>query len=422
MAARATILHDFACPSCWIAWNQSVRLAAEFAINWEWVAAIPSDDGLEEEPQSNARSSPSRYELAMELEGLELPRLTRPKIDTKVPHSTLEFAERSGVQDAWIERLYRAYWTSGLPIDDLPTLGFLATGLIPDIPAMLDAIQRKEAQGYLVNYESKNIHSSVAVPTFVINGELLSEPTTKTLRECLVRSGVSLRPGRGIYAGLRFPTATHADRPYIAINMVSTIDGKTALSEKHGDVQELGSALDHAVMRTIENAADAVMIGANTLRATPKLWYPENLYRYVVTKSGAVPKESRFFTDAPDRAFVVVPSSTEVPAGLQALTSGTDEIDWKDVLQKIRELHGVKSLVVEGGSELNAMLLQEDFVDSLFLTIAPKVKLGRNLPTYAGGIPLSDRTLLDFRLRNVQRVGDELFLHYERNLAGDVEA
>ena len=67
-----------------------------------------------------------------------------------------------------------------------------------------------------------------------------------------------------------------------------------------------------------------------------------------------------------------------------------------------------------GGSELNAQLLKADVVDELFLTVAPKIKLGRDVPTYAGGEPLPREAILDFDLLESHVLGDEVFLRYRR--------
>ena len=87
------------------------------------------------------------------------------------------------------------------------------------------------------------------------------------------------------------------------------------------------------------------------------------------------------------------------------------------ILAVLREGHGLKTLLVEGGSELNASLLSADVVDELFLTLAPKVKLGRETPTLTGGDALARESMRRFRLVSCQPVGDEVFLRYRRERA-----
>lgn len=203
-----------------------------------------------------------------------------------------------------------------------------------------------------------------------------------------------------LYADLTLGPA-QGYRPYVAINMAATIDGKIVTGERSEAVMDLGSEVDHEAMRRIESVADAVMIGAGTLRATKGLWYPVRLRRYVATVSGDLPREGRFFTDAPDRAHVITPTEGDV--------------DWPAVLAEMRRVHGVERLLVEGGSELNASLLAADLVDELFLTVTPKVKLGRDVPTLAGGAALPREGVMGFQLVSERRIGDEVFLRYRRS-------
>ena len=202
-------------------------------------------------------------------------------------------------------------------------------------------------------------------------------------------------------------------RPWVSINMVATIDGKTVSGERNEPVQDLGSSLDHKTMREIELAGDAVMIGAGSLRATPGLWYPDPLKKFVVTTSGQIDFGSKFFRSSPESAWVVTVPETQVPVGIQRIDTGPP-VDLRAALRVMNVEMGIERLLVEGGSELNASLLASDFVDELFLTISPKVKLGRDTPTYAGGTALTRDQLLQFRLINCVTIDDEAFLRYQR--------
>jgi len=197
--------------------------------------------------------------------------------------------------------------------------------------------------------------------------------------------------------------------------MVTTIDGKILSGGRGENVMDLGSEADHAMMRSIENTHDAVMIGAGSLRATLGLWYPKNLKRFVVTSTGRLDFGVRFFSEAPEMAWVVTGAdvAARLPKGIQALVSGPP-VDWAEVLSEMRTHHGIERLLVEGGSELNASILQEDLVDELYLTVAPKIKLGRDVPTYADGEPLAREALLRFVLVSNTTVDDEVFLRYQR--------
>lgn len=199
----------------------------------------------------------------------------------------------------------------------------------------------------------------------------------------------------------------HPDgRCLVVINMVVTIDGKTVSGDRSETVMDLGSDVDHAAMRDLESRADAVLIGAQTLRATPKLWYPEHLIRLVATHSGNLPLESRFFTNALEKAWTV---GANIPGVNHAPTN-----DWNELLTWLSQAMGVRVLLVEGGSEINAEFLALDLVDEIFMTIAPVIKLGRETPTLAGGEPLARADLRRFELLSAQPRANEIFLRYRR--------
>lgn len=220
---------------------------------------------------------------------------------------------------------------------------------------------------------------------------------------------------QGPYGELEFPPPPDG-RPYVYINMVATIDGKTVSGSRHEAVADLGSELDHATMREIETTADAVLIGAGSLRATRGLRYPPRLARFVVTSTAELDFSAPFFAESEAGGWVVTHRAGEkaVAGRAHCLVTGETEVCLGEALRRMRVEMGIGRLLVEGGSELNASLLALDLVDELFCTVSPLVKLGRSTPTYADGEPLSRSAMLPFRLVSSVAVGDEVFLRYRR--------
>jgi len=210
------------------------------------------------------------------------------------------------------------------------------------------------------------------------------------------------------YRDFGFPAAP-PHRPYTIVDMVATIDGKIVSGERGDDVVDLGSTVDHAVLRALEDVVDGVLIGAGTLRASPPGWDPKTRFRVVMSKSGRV-DSAHTFLQGPE-AFVAGPADSgfEPTADVRRLTAA----DAADVGRQLRAL-GCGRLLVLGGSAINAAFLTADLVDEMFLTIAPKIKCGASVPTMAGGLPLPRESLLSFALLEHHAVGDELFLRYRR--------
>ncbi|CAN1498573.1 RibD Pyrimidine reductase, riboflavin biosynthesis [Fimbriimonadaceae bacterium] len=195
--------------------------------------------------------------------------------------------------------------------------------------------------------------------------------------------------------------------------MVSTLDGKIITGERNESVHDLGSKTDKVLMKRIEAAADAVLLGAETLRAAQRSWNPNSDTRIVVSKSGNVPFDSGYLSNG--TPIVVVPKSATVdyPPPIQKLSFGEDYVDFDALLCSLFE-GGTRNLLVLGGSEINAQFFRAGLVDEIFLTLAPKIKLGRDVPTIADGEPLARAEIQKFGLIETHQVEDELFLRYRR--------
>ncbi len=195
--------------------------------------------------------------------------------------------------------------------------------------------------------------------------------------------------------------------------MVSTLDGKIITGERNESVHDLGSKTDKVLMKRIEAAADAVLLGAETLRAAQRSWNPNSDTRIVVSKSGNVPLDSGYLSNG--TPIVVVPKSATVgyPPPIQKLSLGIDSVDFEALAGHLFD-NGVRNLLVLGGSEINAQFFRAGLVDEIFLTLAPKIKLGRDVPTIADGEPLARAEIQKFGLIETHQVEDELFLRYRR--------
>jgi 2,5-diamino-6-(ribosylamino)-4(3H)-pyrimidinone 5'-phosphate reductase len=110
-----------------------------------------------------------------------------------------------------------------------------------------------------------------------------------------------------LYTDLQFPEPPQ-DRPYIYNNMVSTVDGKILIAPPGSTAKGVGGPTDQLLMRRLQAGADATIIGAGTLRPGNVIYDPR-LWRAVITRSGELPLNNRFFTDAPEKAIVFAPRS-----------------------------------------------------------------------------------------------------------------
>ena len=195
------------------------------------------------------------------------------------------------------------------------------------------------------------------------------------------------------YTTLDFPPPPD-DRPYVAINMVMSADGHTVVE---GSERGLGSATDQRLMRELRVHFDVVLNGAATFRASgtsarlnnPKLeqWRVErgmtaSPIAAVLTRSGNLPPERRFFTDHSFEAIIYL--SSAAPGGtrerLAALGRPVVEVPAGDEVQAaLQHMHtelGARRVLAEGGAVLNGALIRQNLADEYFLTLAPRITGG----------------------------------------------
>ncbi|MGI8998725.1 MAG: RibD family protein [Candidatus Limnocylindria bacterium] len=218
----------------------------------------------------------------------------------------------------------------------------------------------------------------------------------------------------------------HADRPVVAINMVTSIDGRAQLN---GSAEGLGSRADRRLMRLYRAAFDAVGSGAGTLRATG-IWMrvgddlaarrtadgrPPNPVGVVLAGAEAIPTDARWFKGDESRILIVGAQNptTEVPFGTELLRAPDDRPDTAWVLARLAE-RGIGSLLLEGGPRLNASFLAASLIDEVYWTVGAHL-LGtdalRMIVPIEGGSPFADAPRRG-ELVSVLRHESELFLRY----------
>jgi riboflavin-specific deaminase-like protein len=216
-----------------------------------------------------------------------------------------------------------------------------------------------------------------------------------------------------------------AGRPFVYLNMISTLDGRSA---RDGRSSTLGSDADLQRLLDLRTRADAVLIGTGTLRAEGydrlvraearrarrrEQGLAEDPHAVTLSRSFDVPWDVGLF-QAPRQPVLVYagPDASEppdVPAPVEVV-----RLEVPELTEMLADLHarGVRALLSEGGPTLNGALFAAGVVDELFLTITPLITGDADEPNIVEGGRLPDAVELE--LLAVERVGSELFLRYGR--------
>jgi riboflavin biosynthesis pyrimidine reductase len=246
------------------------------------------------------------------------------------------------------------------------------------------------------------------------------------------------------YGALRI--ASRGDRPYVVANLVTSLDGVVSLGipGKGGGKEISGSNLqDRALMGLLRAVADAVVVGAGTLREgrgdplTAPAIYPPFASAYstlrsnpgkedrplavIVTASGDLDPTMPLFRSEP--VLVVTTSQGAINAGESGLRDvaqvvsvpSEDAISAGAVLEAIRQVRECDIILVEGGPHLLGGFLAEGLIDEQFLTLSPQIvgreESGGRLSLVEGRTFAPDHPVWS-TLVAVKRGENHLFLRY----------
>ena len=216
-----------------------------------------------------------------------------------------------------------------------------------------------------------------------------------------------------------------AGRPWVMLNMVSSLDGATAVD---GRSSSLGGSDDTKVFSAIRAMPDVILVGAGTVSAEdyrPVSLDEERRERREAAGLAAAPTlaivsgrlsidpEARVFSN-PDYKPMVITSTAASPAKLAMLGDAADvailpSLTPADVLT---HLGAARVVLLEGGPTLNGEFAAAGLIDEINLTIASKVVGGDSRRIISGLEPIAD---LSMKVDRVLTGEEEIFVRYVRS-------
>jgi riboflavin biosynthesis pyrimidine reductase len=249
-----------------------------------------------------------------------------------------------------------------------------------------------------------------------------------------------------LYGSLRFPE--HEGRPYVIGNFVTTLDGVASLSAPGlagGGPISGSNPHDRMVMGLLRSVADAVIVGAGTLRSEPRhLWTAEHIcpalsdsYRglraalgkndpplnVIVTGRGEIDLGLPVFRSGAVKVLLVTTPEGAArirkcdlpPSVIIGEVKNEGAISARAILSAVGRLLPGGIFLVEGGPRLMGNFFAEKCLDELYLTLAPQVA-GRDgsveRPGFVAGKRFGPERPLWGSLAGVKRAGSYLFLRY----------
>ena len=249
-----------------------------------------------------------------------------------------------------------------------------------------------------------------------------------------------------LYGRLQF--SAYAHRPYVIGNFVTTLDGVVALNETdHAGGGEISGSNQHdrMVMGLLRAVADAVIVGAGTLRSVPQhRWTAQYIYpalagayqefrtimgksepplNVVVTARGELNLALPVFQSGEVAVLIVTTThgaerirQQRLPPSVQVSeVQSAGGLSARAILEAVSRVRQGDMILVEGGPQLMGDFFAERCLDELFLTLAPQIA-GRDENTQRPGLVAGKRFAPEHplwgTLIGVKRGGSHLFLRY----------
>ena len=194
-------------------------------------------------------------------------------------------------------------------------------------------------------------------------------------------------------------------RPWVVVGMITTLDGASATDGTSGGK---GGPADSELLRAVRGIADAVVVGAGTVRAEDygplkhgdqvrearaaagRSTDPPRLV--IVSGSLGVTPDLRVFDGAPVPPLVCTSeraAADDIEAldpVAEVLVAGDETVDVHAMLARLHA-DGVEVVVCEGGPTMNAAMVDAGVVDEWCVTVAPLIAGGDSQRIVSGAAP-----------------------------------
>lgn len=204
--------------------------------------------------------------------------------------------------------------------------------------------------------------------------------------------------------------------PYVAVKWAATLDGKIAT--RTGDSRWISGEKSRAWLHRWRDTFQAILVGSGTLlRDDPTLRGARTKpARIILDTHARTPVTAQVVRTAREQATWIAVSAKAPERRVKALEHAGVQVlrlellDLKLVLEALAE-QGLHRILVEGGGEVHASVLDERLADEACIFIAPKIIGGRAAKTPVEGEGC-DRMSEALALSDVrtERIGDDVLI------------
>ena len=216
--------------------------------------------------------------------------------------------------------------------------------------------------------------------------------------------------------------------PYITVKAAQSLDGKIAT--RTGDSKWITSEDSRGYVHELRGKVDAVMVGENTVMKDDPLLLSKTRgakqpARIVVTTGLRIPLNAKVFSRIAESPLFIATAKNALRkrakscetkgANVLFLKSKNGKVDLKDLFVTLGRMN-FTHILVEGGGELIASLLEERLADRLLFFIAQKIIGGKDAITSVEGIGVAKvREAVVLKDLKIRRFINDILIEAEIN-------
>ncbi len=213
--------------------------------------------------------------------------------------------------------------------------------------------------------------------------------------------------------------------PFVILKVAQSLDGKIATAG--GESRWITSEQARTYTHRLRAQVDGVMVGIGTLlRDDPRLTVrigakqTRQPFRIVVDSTLRIPLDAQIIQQPPPGKTLIATTAQASQVrirelerrGVKVLVTKEQEgrVDLADLMRLLGEM-GMMTLMIEGGSELNASAIRQGIVDKVLFFITPRIIGGQDAKSSIGGVsPKHLSASIPVRDFKIKRIGPDLLL------------
>ena len=211
-------------------------------------------------------------------------------------------------------------------------------------------------------------------------------------------------------------------RPRVILSAAMSLDGKIASKKGYS---ELSSKQDKVRIHKLRSNVDAILVGSNTVRRdnpslTVRYVKGKNPIRIVLDSNGTISSNSKIVRTSKKIHTILAVSKKATKKNIvklknhsiEVIVTGENRVNIKNLLKKLSKKK-IKTILVEGGGNVNWEFIKEGLVDEIIITVSPYLIGGINAISLVEGDGFSKiQQSLKLKLKKINQIGNEVVLYY----------